>query len=70
MVKLKMLVKTLLYLLGSLFVIPMTHWHIKMDDGRYAPYTLFQKEKREGFKKKKEGKERERERRKTQNSQE
>lgn len=58
MVKLKMLVKTLLYLLGSLFVIPMTHWHIKMDDGRYAPYTLFQKEKRE------------RERRKTQNSQE
>lgn len=41
-----------------------------MDDGRYAPYTLFQKEKREGFKKKKEGKERERERRKTQNSQE
>lgn len=35
-----------------------------MDDGRYAPYTLFQKEKREGFKKKKEGKERERERRK------
>lgn len=34
-----------------------------MDDGRYAPYTLFQKEKREGFKKKKRRK-REREREK------
>lgn len=47
MVKLRMLGKTLLYLLGWLLVIPMAHWHIKMDDARYAPYTLFKKEERE-----------------------